>query len=74
MLGPIRSTYRWEGSVETAEEFMCVIKTRRDLATEVEKAIKALHSYENPEIVTLPVLGGSPDYLAWVASETLPEA
>lgn len=72
VLGPVSSTYRWEGSVETAEEFMCVIKTRRDLATEVEKAVKSLHPYENPEILTAPVLGGSADYLAWVASETAP--
>lgn len=70
VLGPIRSTYRWRGSIETSEEFICFIKTRAELAAPVEHAIKSLHSYEDPEILTMPILGGSADYLAWVASET----
>ena len=70
--GPVTSTYRWEGSVETAEEFICFVKTRSTLAAEVEKMVKSLHSYENPEILTLPVLSGSADYLAWVVEETKP--
>lgn len=73
VVGPITSTYRWQGSVERTDEFMCFIKTRRALAAEVETAIVSLHSYENPEIVVTPIEGGSSDYLTWVASETTSE-
>ncbi|HWC13478.1 MAG TPA: divalent-cation tolerance protein CutA [Actinomycetota bacterium] len=73
VMGPITSTYRWQGSVERAEEFMCFVKTRCAMAAKVEAAIVSLHSYENPEIVVTPIEGGSSDYLAWVASETTPD-
>lgn len=73
LMGPIISTYRWQGSVERAEEFMCFIKTRRSLAAEVEAAIRSLHSYDNPEIVVTQIEGGSSDYLGWVTSETTSE-
>lgn len=68
--GPMTSTYRWEGTVQTSEEFMCVIKTRRQMVQDVEAAIRSLHSYENPEIIAVPIEAGSSEYLAWVASET----
>ena len=68
--GPVTSTYRWEGTVQNSEEFMCFIKTRSELVTEVESAIRALHSYENPEIIVVGIEGGSSDYLRWVRTET----
>lgn len=71
--GPLTSTYRWKGSVERSEEFMCVIKTRRALVREVEVAVRSLHSYDNPEILVVPIQDGSPDYLAWIESETAPD-
>ncbi len=55
VLGPITSTFRWEGKIQTAEEWMCVVKTRRGLYAVVESAIRELHSYEVPEIVATPV-------------------
>jgi len=64
--GPITSIYEWKGKVENEEEWYCVIKTRKDLFREVEESIKALHSYEVPEIIALPILEGSPAYLAWI--------
>lgn len=70
VIGPIASTYRWQGAVERAGEYMCVIKTRRALAGEVEAAIRALHSYDNPEIVVVAIEGGSADYLGWIEAET----
>lgn len=73
VIGPIASTYRWKGSVNTSEEFMCIIKTRKTLAVPVEVSIRALHSYDNPEIIVTPIESGSGDYLAWVESETTPE-
>jgi len=64
--GPIHSCYRWQGKVETSDEWLCVAKTRRDLFQEVERAIRAQHPYDVPEILATPVIDGSPDYLRWV--------
>ena len=64
--GPIASTYRWKGKVETANEWLCLIKTREDFYNKVEKAIKKLHSYETPEIFAVPIIKGSSEYLSWL--------
>jgi periplasmic divalent cation tolerance protein len=64
--GPIASTYRWKGTVETACEWLCLIKTRDDLYNKVETAIKKLHSYETPEIIAVPIIKGSSEYLSWL--------
>ena len=64
--GPIASTYRWKGKVETASEWHCLIKTREDFYDKVEKAIKKLHSYETPEIFAVPIIKGSSEYLSWL--------
>lgn len=68
--GPITSTYWWQGKVETAEEWLCEAKTRRDLYEEVERAIKSLHPYDEPEILATPILTGSVSYLKWITAET----
>ena len=70
VLGPVRSTYRWKGAVETAEEWQCVAKTRREVYARVEEAIRGVHPYEVPEIVAVAIAAGSADYLAWVEEET----
>lgn len=64
--GEINSTYLWKGNIETAPEYLCLIKTRKDLFARVEAAVKRLHSYETPEIIALPVVDGSSDYLRWL--------
>ncbi len=64
--GPMLSIYRWKGDVERAAERQLVIKTTRDRVAAVEARLKALHSYEVPEFIVLPVEGGSRDYLDWV--------
>lgn len=69
-LAPCRSVYRWDGAVETAEEFPLVIKTTRAAYPALEAAIREAHPYELPEIVALPVERGLPAYLDWVARET----
>jgi periplasmic divalent cation tolerance protein len=68
--GPITSTYRWQGQIETAGEWQCWAKTRRGLFAEIEQAIRQSHPYEVPEILAIPILDGSADYLAWVERET----
>jgi periplasmic divalent cation tolerance protein len=65
--GPVTSTYRWQGNIEKTREYLVLAKTTRALYPAVEKAIKALHTYQAPEIVALPVAAGGKDYLAWLA-------
>ena len=72
IVGPIQSTYRWQGQIETAEEWLCLIKTRRELYDEVQRAIVELHPYETPEIIATPISEVSKAYLGWVAEETRP--
>ena len=59
IVGPITSTYRWQGEIERAEEWLCVIKSRRDLYDDLEAAILEIHPYDVPEILITPVTGGS---------------
>lgn len=63
---PVRSIYRWEGKVETAREYLLILKTSRRRLAALEKAIKRLHSYDVPEIIALPIVEGSRDYLHWI--------
>lgn len=70
VVGPITSTYRWQGQIETAQEWQCWAKSRRELYDQIEQTIRRLHSYEVPEILAIPVLAGSASYLAWVDDET----
>ena len=64
--GPIRSTYRWQGRVETAEEWHCHLKTSADRAPDLIARIRGLHPYDVPEIIAVPIVGGDPEYLRWV--------
>jgi periplasmic divalent cation tolerance protein len=64
--GPMESTYRWKGKVETAREFLLLVKTSRAQFRTVERTIRKLHSYDLPEIIAVPLVGGSRAYLAWL--------
>jgi periplasmic divalent cation tolerance protein len=64
--GPIKSIYRWKGKIETAKEWICVIKTRKNLYEKVEAAIKKIHPYEVPEIIAVPIGAANKDYLKWI--------
>ena len=66
--GPFTSTYWWEGKIESAREWSCVIKTSSKRYDEVEEKIRALHPYEEPEILAFPVVKGSESYLRWLSS------
>ncbi len=68
--GPVRSRYRWQGEVETAEEWQCFVKTATAALPQVEEAIRELHSYDEPEIVALPIVAGSAGYLDWIGTNT----
>lgn len=63
----VESIYRWKGTVESAKEFLLVIKTARKRFAAVESEVRRLHSYEVPEIIALPIASGSREYLSWIA-------
>ena len=63
------SIYRWQGKVERAQEFICVMKSRIDLFPELEQAIRNIHTYEVPEILATGIKAGSSDYLDWLDQE-----
>ncbi len=66
ILGPMESVYRWQGKVETAPEFLLVIKTTASAFARVRDAIQELHSYEVPECVMLNIEDGNETYLRWL--------
>lgn len=72
ILGPIASTYRWQGAIETASEFQCTVKSRLDLFAQLEQTIREVHSYETPEILATPIVSGSESYLNWLHAELQP--
>ena len=72
ILAPCRSVYRWKGAVQHDEEHPMLIKTSAERYPELEKALRAGHPYELPEIVAVPIERGLPAYLEWVAGETKP--
>ncbi len=69
VLAGVRSFYRWKGALEDAAEWLLLIKSRRDLFTQLRAALEAAHSYEVPELVVLPIIDGSPAYLSWLDAE-----
>lgn len=71
ILAECTSVYRWQDKIETSSEVPIIIKTLTQHYIEVEKTIKNIHSDELPEIITVPISGGLPAYLQWIANETL---
>jgi len=69
ILGPVTSKYWWKGKKEISEEFVCFIKTKKEFYPKVEKAIKEVHSYENPEIIAMGIDQGSKEYFDWIQKE-----
>ena len=71
VFGPIKSSYRWNGKIEHAKEWYCLIKARAKDYRSIEATVKKAHSYKVPEILAVPVLEGNPDYLRWITAETI---
>lgn len=65
----VRSTYRWKGKIEESGEILLFFKTTKKALPGLIKAIKATHPYELPELVAVPIAGGSSEYLDWVSGE-----
>ncbi|MBV8864433.1 MAG: divalent-cation tolerance protein CutA [Acidobacteriaceae bacterium] len=66
ILPPIQSVYRWKGEVQSAEEYLLLIKTTEERFDALHNTITDLHSYDTPEVIGLPVTDGSEKYLAWL--------
>ncbi|NJR50185.1 MAG: divalent-cation tolerance protein CutA [Leptolyngbyaceae cyanobacterium CSU_1_3] len=66
---PVESVYRWQGAVHQGQEWQLLIKTERSRFLELAAKIQAIHSYEVPEIIALPILAGSQSYLQWISEQ-----
>ena len=69
VIAPVRSFYRWKSAVEDATEWLLMIKSDRSLFDALRAALESSHSYELPEVLAIPVVAGSPNYLAWLDRE-----
>jgi periplasmic divalent cation tolerance protein len=69
---PVHSIYRWKGRVESAKEFLLIIKTTRGRFAKLKAEVKRLHTYEVPEIIALPIASGATNYLNWISESVGP--
>lgn len=69
IVGPIQSTYWWDGDVQVSEEWLCLIKTRSDLFDQLSAVVHQVHPYDVPELIATPVVAGSRAYLDWLRGE-----
>jgi periplasmic divalent cation tolerance protein len=65
----VDSSFWWQGKLDSARESLLIIKTRASLLHEIIELVKSVHSYKVPEIIALPIIGGSEDYLKWIDDE-----
>ena len=70
IVSPVRSIYRWEGKICDEREWILFIKTQKQRFEDLEKKVRALHSYSVPEIIALPIIEGTSSYLSWVKEMT----
>ncbi len=65
----VDSLFWWQGELDSAQESLLIIKTRASLLPEVVELVKGVHSYEVPEVIAIPIIGGNEDYLRWIEGE-----
>ncbi len=70
IISNVRSIYAWQGKIEDDSELLMVIKTRRSIFSDLAAKVTELHSYDVPEIIALPIVDGSPEYLKWLNAST----
>lgn len=71
IINGVTSVFHWQGSIDRAEESLMILKTRKKLLKELINFVQLHHSYDVPEIIALPIVGGSDEYLNWLEAETL---
>ena len=74
ILPEMESVYRWQGNIERASEILILAKTTKAKFAELEREVRALHSYDTPEIIAVPVVAGSDPYLEWLRRATDPRS
>jgi periplasmic divalent cation tolerance protein len=65
----VRSLFWWKGELDSADEAVLIVKSKASLIDEIVSLVKEAHSYEVPEVIALPLIGGNPDYLSWMRDE-----
>lgn len=70
IMGGMRSVYRWQGEIHEDGEVVLIAKTRRDLVPALTDKVRAIHSYDCPCVVAMPIDGGNPDFLKWIDAQT----
>ena len=65
----INSIFWWNDTLDSVQENLLIVKSKASLLSEIVRLVKEVHSYETPEIVALPIIGGNPDYLDWIGKE-----
>ena len=70
ILPEMESVYRWQGKIERAAEILLLAKTTKSKFEDLEREVRALHSYDTPEIIAVPVVAGSASYLDWLIEST----
>ncbi len=69
IVAPVRSVYRWKGDICRDQELLLLVKSRRDRFEKIEARVRALHSYDVPEVIAVPICDGSEPYLQWIAGQ-----
>lgn len=72
ILPEMESVYRWQGKIERQSEILLIVKTAAGKFADLEREVRALHSYETPEIVAVPIIAGSNPYLEWLIASVKP--
>lgn len=67
----VNSFFWWQGKIDQAKEVLLILKTKRTLLKRLIKTVKAIHSYDVPEIIALPIIDGNKDYLKWIGESVL---
>ena len=70
----VRSLYRWKGKIADEKECWMILKSRRELFPAIQAEVETLHSYHVPEVIALPIIDGSPNYLNWIAENVTTSA
>lgn len=68
IIGGVQSLFWWQGKIDTSKEVLLILKTKKNLFKKTSAKVKSLHSYQTPEIIALPIVAGSEDYLKWISS------
>jgi periplasmic divalent cation tolerance protein len=68
IIGPVQSLFWWQSKIDEAQEHLILMKTRKDLFSKLSEKVKALHSYQVPEIIAMPIVEGFKPYLEWLES------